>query len=192
MTIPLPTLGNEHLYLRPYELADFDDFTDLMARPDLTQHLGGPLSIHEAGQLFHAMTRAYHGSNIEAWAVYLADRDEYIGHAMLRRRLPEDDPEITFVLHEQYWARGVPNRILAELFGYAFDVSRHDRVTCTIEAGALRAMRVLEKAGMKLDYWSVDERGKQPVFAMDRSRWRALSPIEPSPGQNPQGDAGRR
>lgn len=179
MTIPLPALGNDHLYLRPYELDDFDDFTDLMARPDLMQHVGDPMSIREAGQLFHAITKAYHGSNIEAWAVHLLDRDEYIGHAMLRRRLPEDDPALSFVIREQYWARGVAPRIVTELLGYAFDVSRHNRVLCTVDSHSLRAIRALERAGMKLE---TQESASRRVYVMKRPIWEMARASERKPG----------
>lgn len=170
----LPVLQSPRILLRPYTPSDLPAFVRLMADPDVMLHTGGPMSEEEAKHLFHRFNPAKQGIDIDAWAITLKTTGQYVGHSFLKYSKDDKTPEVGFMLKQRFWGLGLATESVILVLGHAFDQAEHNSVIATVDPDHAASIRVLEKAGLRLDRWEQDTEGRYPVYSIDRETWQGM------------------
>lgn len=161
-----PRFETERLVLRQYAEGDRNGFVTLNCDPVVRRHMNGPSSPASASRQFDRILSLDAGSKFTAWAVIEKSSDEYIGHAFFTQEFGQSDPELGFLFFRSYWGRGFGTEVARRLVAYAFDEARFLRVVATVDADHQPSIRVLEKAGLKLEATKQDEHGPHHVYAL--------------------------
>ena len=167
--------------LRPYELGDLRAFHDLHRRPDVARYLPWEPRDQEASQ--RALTRHRtltvdkDGDGVTLAAVD-KETDRLVGEFVLFLRSVEHrGGELGYVLHPDFWGRGLAVEGSLHVLGIAFEVLGLRRVIARIDARNTASARVLTRLGMRHEAHLVQnelfkgEWSDEDDYAILRAEW---------------------
>jgi ribosomal-protein-alanine N-acetyltransferase len=95
---------------------------------------------------FHAKNEAEHSF---AWIIFLQDNMISIGEILAdRENIDNNETEISFNLHPDYWGRGYMPESIEAVLNYLFDLG-YENIAASYSAGNLKSKRVLKKSGFE-------------------------------------------
>jgi len=173
----------ERLLLRPYSLDDYDAFHDLHGRDDVARYL--PWETRDAEASRKALDR--HQTAVlekDDDGMTLAGFDKASGRlvgefVLFLRSVEHRRGEIGYVLHPDFWGRGLAVEGSRHLLGIAFDRLKLHRVIARIDARNAASAGVLRRLGMRHEAHLVQnelfkgEWSDEDDFAILRSEWEA-------------------
>lgn len=175
--------STSRMRLRPYDLADLETFHDLHSREDVARYLPWPPRDLVASQ--RALTRHLSltvdqdGDGITLAATDV-ETDRLVGEFVLFLRSVEHRRgELGYVMHPDFWGRGLATEGSLHMLGIAFDDLGLRRVIARIDVRNSGSARVLTKVGMRHEAHLVQNellRGEwtdEDDFAILRSEWDA-------------------
>ncbi len=171
----LPRLTGKRLVLRPYRPSDKPFFQTVVSDEKTMRHLGGALSADDSADLFRQFTCDDPGHGIDAWAVTLAHNEVLIGHAAIKPPDSEGRREMVFLVAREYWGSGYGLEIARCLLEYAFKHTECRMVVGTADPENIPSTKTMEKAGMLLNHWTEDEKGRYPVYAITRELYESTA-----------------
>ncbi|NUR05411.1 MAG: GNAT family N-acetyltransferase [Nocardioidaceae bacterium] len=176
--------STERMRLRPYAPDDFDAFLDLHGRDDVSRYLPWETRDEEAARA--ALERHQQlDLEVDDQGVTLAAIDKESGRlvgefVLFLRSVEHRRGEIGYVLHPDFWGRGLAVEGSRHLLGIAFDRMKLHRVIARIDARNLASAGVLRRLGMRHEAHLVQnemfkgEWTDEDDFAMLRSEWDEL------------------
>jgi RimJ/RimL family protein N-acetyltransferase len=143
----------ERLLLRPYSLDDLDAFHDMHSRDDVARYL--PWETRDAQASREALQR-HQTVELEKDddAITLAAFDKETGRLvgefiLFLRSLQHRGGEVGYVLHPDFWGRGLATEGARAMLEIGFDLVGMHRIIARIEARNSGSAAVLERLGMR-------------------------------------------
>jgi [ribosomal protein S5]-alanine N-acetyltransferase len=167
-----PSLETDRLLLRELTLEDrfaiFRNYSD----PDVTKwFFDEPFTrIEQAEQIIcEFMKKAEDGEGL-TWGILLKERPELIGTCGYENFMLGARGEIGFDLEKAYWGKGYMTEALEVIITYGFQVLKLSEVCAHTYSHNMRARRVLEMLGFKVEavdgdshFYTISHPGKVPV-----------------------------
>lgn len=160
MTTPA-AITTERLRLRPISAEDFDAHAEITADPEVMRYIhDGALTRAQAWwnvarYLGHWQLRGY-----GMWAVIERSSGRTIGHMGFLNPEGGRGFELGWALARDAWGKGYALEGTRPLVNVAFDTLDEPRITCVIQAGNVRSVRIAERLGAAFER-EVDENGKR-------------------------------
>ena len=176
----------ERMTLRPYALEDFDAFHDLHGRDDVARYLPWPTRDEEASR---AALQRHQGPRLEkdddgmTLAAFDKDSGRLVGEFVLFLRSVEHrGGEVGYVLHPDFWGRGLATEGARAMLQIAFDTLGMHRVVARLDARNTGSAAVLERLAMRREAllvkneWFKGEWGDEADYALLDEEW-ASNPV---------------
>ncbi|MBE6949963.1 MAG: GNAT family N-acetyltransferase [Ruminococcaceae bacterium] len=144
-------IETERLILRPWAMDDLDDFYAYASIEGLGQMAGWTphKSMEESEFILDLFIEGK-----KTFAIELKETGRVIGSVGIEE--PDPDPEaeklgreIGYVLHKDYWGRGLMPEAVKAVVDYCFHVLDYDFLTCSHFDWNLQSKRVIEKCGFQ-------------------------------------------
>lgn len=145
----IPHLRTERLLLRDFRPGDFDAYAEMMAQPNVAQHLmdGRPLTRAEAWRQMAMFTGHWVLRGFGLWAVEELESGRFIGRIGCLE--PEGFPafEIAYTLTPSAWGRGYAREGAAAALRFARETLGRKKIASIIRPANLASMRVARSLG---------------------------------------------
>jgi RimJ/RimL family protein N-acetyltransferase len=175
----------ERLVLRPYSLDDFEAFHDMHSRDDVARYLPWETRDEQASR--EALQR--HQTVVlekDDDAVTLAGFDKETGRLvgefiLFLRSVRHRGGEVGYVLHPDFWGRGLATEGARAMLEIGFDLMGMNRVIARIEARNTGSAAVLERLGMRREAllvkneWFKGEWSTEADYALLVEEWEKTS-----------------
>jgi RimJ/RimL family protein N-acetyltransferase len=173
----------ERLVLRPYSLDDYAAFHDLHGRDDVARYL--PWETRDAEASRKALER--HQTVVLAKdddGMTLAGFDRESGRlvgefVLFLRSVEHRGGEIGYVLHPDFWGRGLATEGARAMLEIGFGLMGMHRIVARIDARNTGSAAVLERLGMRREAllvkneWFKGEWGDEADYAMLDEEWES-------------------
>jgi RimJ/RimL family protein N-acetyltransferase len=146
VSVPIRT---QRLLLRPFEAADVEGMTAMLADPDTTRWIGGVKSAAEAAASVMRMQESFKGRGWGTLAVIPAGTSRCVGYCGVRPLAHTQEVEIAFGLSKDYWQRGLGTEASRACIDATFRALPLDSIVATVYPDNGRSIAVLKKLGMK-------------------------------------------
>ena len=169
MTLRIET---ERLVLRPAREDDLEDMHAVLSSPEATRWWSTPPhpSIDVTRDWLSAMI-----AGADAGLDMVIERDgRVIGKAGFYT-----PPDIGYILHPEYWGRGLATEALTAMLDRLFDATDHPAATADVDPDNAASIRVVTRlvfirTGFAERNWNVGGEWKDSLyFALSREDWRA-------------------
>ena len=161
------------LILRHFVAADLDPLAELMANPDFMRFSSGVFTRDETARVLFDRVIAPAAAGLPSqFAVVLREENRLIGYCGFFRQLvdEENEIEIGYRLHPDYWNRGLATETAQAVRDYAFATLKLERVISLIHPDNHASRRVTEKNGMTLEKKTTFRGFPALVFSLERKR----------------------
>lgn len=146
------TTRNEQLELRPFMLADTEDYYDLVRDPSIAASAGftPAHSLVEAEFLLKQQAKLPQIFAIELTAIH-----RVIGSVGLYERMTNTgepatlEMDLGYMLNARYWGRGIMTAAVARILRYGFETLHLRRITASCLANNPASKRILEHANFR-------------------------------------------
>lgn len=144
-------LETQRLILRPWTWEDLEDFYEYSSIEGLGQMAGWlpSKSIEESRVILDVFIRQK-----KTFAIELKESGKVIGSLGIEE--PEAEPdgallgrELGYVLHKDYWGRGLMPEAVKAVIAWCFDELHYDFLTCSHFDWNMQSKRVIEKCGFR-------------------------------------------
>ena len=155
------TLETERLIMRMWRDADFEEYAELCADPEVMRYLGGKVFDRtEAWRQMASMIGHWYLRGYGIWAVEEKKSGRLAGRIGCIN--PEGWPgfEVGWTLKREFWGKGYATEGARRALAYAFGELRQDHVISLIYPANAASIRVAERLGEKLE-------GRTPLYGHD-------------------------
>jgi ribosomal-protein-alanine N-acetyltransferase len=180
-------LHTERLILRPFAADDRDEvagrFFSILSHPRAMRFM--PTPPHQTVADTEAwMDAELSGQGAHGWAIHLRDGDPAIGYVNFlgNTRIPG----MGYLLHPDYWGRGIAPEACRAVLDYGFDRLALDRVELWIDERNAASQRVAHKLGFRLKgriaqkYTHESAYHFMLIYGLRATEWQA-APDPPAP-----------
>lgn len=174
--IPVP-IHTQRLLLRPFEAADVQGITALLADPETTRWIGGVKSAHDAAASVMRMKDSFRGRGWGTLAVIPQDGADCVGYCGVRPLAHTQEVEVAFALSKACWGRGLAIEASRACIEATFRALPLDSVVATVYPDNSRSIAVLKKLGMVEEsrVFGVWPDSLALLFRITRDEWRKRS-----------------
>lgn len=147
---PFPVLRTGRLVLRRIESGDAEDILFFRSDPVTMQYLDrDPIrTLGEASFFIRMIIDSLERNEGITWGISLTDDPRLIGTIGFWRLMKEHyRAEIGYLLHPDFWGRGLVSEAITAVMNYGFDVMKLHSVEANVNPGNKASVRVLERAG---------------------------------------------
>lgn len=146
----MPELVTARLLLRPFQAADLDRMTDLMADPDFMRFSLGTFSRQQTAAFLDKGRARDRDGLPSQFAVVFRENNQLIGYCGFFAQIVDDveELEIGYRIDPAYWNRGIATEAARAVRDYAFAELRLARIISLIHPDNVASRRVAEKNGM--------------------------------------------
>lgn len=147
----IPRLETDRLILRKITPEDANDIYDYSSRSEVTRYLLWEPHQNRARtfEYLHCILEKYKAGEFYDWAIEYREDHRMIGTCGFTSfDLENNHAEVGYVLHPQYWGKGIAPEALDRILSFGFDRLRLHRIEARYLIGNDRSRRVLEKCGM--------------------------------------------
>jgi RimJ/RimL family protein N-acetyltransferase/protein tyrosine phosphatase (PTP) superfamily phosphohydrolase (DUF442 family) len=145
-------LETSRLLLREFEMSDKDACHAYGSDPEVVRFMTwGPNSPEQTRDYLQRVTRS-EGEERRTFELALVLREENVligGVGMRIRSAEHREGDIGYVLHRQYWNRGLVTEAARRMLDFGFDVLGLHRIFATADTENKASLRVMEKIGMR-------------------------------------------
>ncbi|GKY88974.1 GNAT family N-acetyltransferase [Sinisalibacter aestuarii] len=169
-------IRTERLLLRPVEERDLDDLFAVYSNPQAMRYWSRPP--HESREVTQARMQGLRASLAETGSEFVIDRGgRVIGRAGVWRIA-----EIGYILHPDFWRRGIMHEALSALIPHAFrQLEQIDALTAEIDPRNIASARLLAKLGFHETHRAANTIEVGGEWC-DSSYWRLARPALTPPG----------
>ncbi|MEG1254934.1 GNAT family protein [Clostridium sp.] len=144
-------LETERLILRPWRLADLDDFYEYAKNTNVGPNAGW--QPHENKEKSLEILESFIEKN-EVWAIVNKKNNKVIGsignHGDKKRSI-SDARMIGYVLSEDYWGKGIMSEVVEKVIKHLFEDQDTSIISIYHYPHNARSRRVIEKCGFKYE-----------------------------------------
>ena len=150
---PFPELKTERLLLRRMQATDAPELFFLRSDPTVMRYIDREpaKAIKDAADFIDKINQEIDKNNNITWAIALLEQpDRMIGNITYWRFEREHDRgEIGYVLHPDFWRRGLMKEALRVVLDFGFDTMKMHSVEANINTGNKASGALLEASGFK-------------------------------------------
>jgi len=168
MIAPGPTLETARLILRPTAEEDLDGWAEMMANPESSQFIGGPLERAAAWRGMASMAGSW---AIKGFGMFsLIEKDSGLWVGRIGPWQPEQWPgtEVGWGLHQRAWGKGYGVEAAIASIDWAFDTLGWTEVIHCIDPANTPSQKLAERIG---SYNQGPTRMPAPFQDMPIDRW---------------------
>ena len=152
----IPTLETERMLLRRLSVSDAEDMFSYASLEITSRYLtwSPHPDVYYTYNYLRRIEEQYRRGAFFDWAVVDRMDGHMIGTAGFTSfRAASDVGEIGYVLHPDYWGRGLAPEAVRALLQFGFDNLQLHRIEAMFIEGNTASRRVMEKVGMKFEGW---------------------------------------
>jgi GMP synthase (glutamine-hydrolysing) len=125
---------------------------------------GSPLTDEEAEYWFAVTERNYQQRGYGMFTLESREDGKVVGFAGIVHPNNQQEPEIKYALHRDYWAQGLGSELVAGLIVYARIKHGLSVLIATVDPDNQASRRILEKSGMQHEDIIDDENGRKTLI----------------------------
>ncbi len=147
---PFPVITTDRLILRKAELDDAPEILFFRSDPEMLKYIDREpaTTIDQAKDWLQMVIDNSDNNTAISWNITLKDDDTTIGNIALWRLIREHyRAEIGYVLHPDYWHKGIMAEAMAAVVDYAFNTMGLHSIEANTNPENKASQRVLERAG---------------------------------------------
>ena len=148
----IPTLETDRLIMRKILPSDCSDVYDYSYRPETSRYLlwSPHANLRYTKKYLSYVQTAYKNENFYDFALVDKESGKMIGTCGFTSfDLQNNAAEIGYVLHPEFWGKGLAREAVMRLMKFGFAELRLHRLSAKIMAGNSASKRVAEKCGMR-------------------------------------------
>lgn len=146
MTVVFET---ERLFVRELLLNDVEPLAAILAKANVTEHIGGPRDSSGARAWIQQQQRSYREFGYGYWAVIHRESAALVGQAGVECHAP---PRIGCVLDEPYWRLGLAKEVLTAVRAHAFEELQLDQLGAVVHPNNAAGQKLAVALGMDLEH----------------------------------------
>jgi RimJ/RimL family protein N-acetyltransferase len=164
-------LETERLTLREMTIDDLDFLHSMLSHPEVMRYYPKCYSRTESEEWLNNQLNRYEKDGHGLWLVSDKDSGKPAGQVGLVMQLVNgaQQPEIGYMIHHEFWRRGLASEAAAGVREYAFEVLNKPRVISLIRPENLPSQGVAVKIGMQPEGRALHHEIEHIVFALARS-----------------------
>lgn len=167
-----------HFILQKTEADQFGDYLSLVQNPRIMALISGRALDTAEAETQYAAIQARNLLHPACGYFYLRDRNgQLMGLCKLQINRPnESEAEIGYLLHPDYWGRGLASAVCTELLARAHELRFIHRLRALTDPANHASAHILRKHGFALQAEPVSEHGYQRqlwLFPLPRAEHRA-------------------
>lgn len=150
----MPVLQTERLTLRKLTPRDAQDMFDYAHRADVTRYLtwSPHPDVRYSREYLEYLQGRYAGGMYYDWGVIDRSNGKMIGTCGFTSfNCTHDKAEIGYVLHPDYWGKGLAAEAVKKILDFGFEKLRLHRIEAKFMKENARSLRVMEKVGMTFE-----------------------------------------
>ena len=148
-----PRLETKRLILREMSVLDAGDLLSFLSDAETLRYYDMAPYMHVEDVLL--MIERYHARFIRnegiRWAITLKGEDRVIGNCGFLCNWRICVAEISYILAQAYWNRGIMTEVLSALLSFGFERYELSRIDAHVFAQNRASLRVLQKAGFQAE-----------------------------------------
>lgn len=155
----IPTLETNRLILRKILISDYQDMYDYSARPETSRYLlwHPHTSPKYTKKYISYLQGQYREENFYDFALVDKASGKMIGTCGFTSfSMENNSAELGYVLHPDFWGKGLAKEALLRVMGFGFAELRLHRLTAKIMSENKASCRVAEKCGMRHEATHID------------------------------------
>jgi RimJ/RimL family protein N-acetyltransferase len=162
------------LTLRPFTPGDIDDLGSLYSDPIAMRFLGNgtPKTRAETEERLARMIGHWAQHGLGMWALHDKETGRFVGRCGLQPLADTAEIELGYVLHREYWGRGLATEASMAAVRFGFETIQLSRIVAIVLPENLGSRRVIEKSGLKFERIGPNPYGPRDVA------WYGLSRTE--------------
>ena len=148
----LPILETDRLLLRRLEADDLEDVFEYASDPEVAKYTTWPAhaTIEDSRGFLDYVLGLYNRSEVAPWGMVCEGK--VIGTCGFLDWYPHfSRAEIGYALSSKYWGRGLMTEAVGAVISFGFRKMKLNRIQGRCEVENIASIRVMEKAGMKLE-----------------------------------------
>jgi ribosomal-protein-alanine N-acetyltransferase len=162
-------LETDRLFFRQLTLDDLDELYSLYRNPNVRRYVyEDAMTYEETSDELEWMIDVYSSQpGLGLWGTILRETNEFIGRCGLLQWTIEERPEVelTYMLAEKYWGRGLGTEAARALMKYGFEELKLPRLICCIDRENLASISVAETLRMTFEKEVDTGEGPELLFA---------------------------
>lgn len=150
----IPTLQTQRLTLRKLSPRDAADMFDYAKREDVTRYLtwNPHPDVAYSKEYLEYLQGRYAGGMFYDWGILDKASGKMIGTCGFTAfNCTHDKAEVGYVIHPDYWGKGLAAEALAKVIEFGFRELRLHRIEAKFMKENARSLRVMEKVGMTFE-----------------------------------------
>ena len=148
---PFPVIKTERLLLRSIEKPDTPELLFLRSDETVMQYIDRERmkSLEDAELFIHKLQEGVETNENILWVICLSeDPDKMIGNiGFWRFQLPHYRAEVGYMLHPDFWNKGIMKEALEAVIVYGFDTIKLHSIEARITPENIASAKLLEKTG---------------------------------------------
>ncbi len=158
-------LTTKRLQLRPVQAADESQLHTLWANPEVRKYLWDDevIPIGKVKEIISLSTKYFTEQDFGLWLITLKETKAVIGFTGLWYFFDENQPQLLYGLHPDYWGEGYAVEASRKIMEYAFQNLGFTYIIASCDKPNIASMKVAEKLGMQKEKEEVID-GKVTVF----------------------------
>ena len=163
-----PELPATRLRLRALDASDADHLYAVFSDPRAMRYWSSPPMTEpaQAAAYIEQIQRWFAGRGGMQWGIEHGSDGRVIGTVTLFLFMPEHHRcEVGFILHPDFWGRGLASEAVARALTYAFDELGMQRIEADVDPRNLASQRMLKRLGFQHE-------------GLMRERWRVAGEIQ--------------
>lgn len=149
MTVVIPTLETERLWLRPFKDADHDAVADFFTNDPGARYVGGPTDRRGAWRVIATFIGHWHLRGFGPFAIEDKATAQWLGWCNLWRPPEFPEIEIGWTLAERHRGKGYVHEAAVRVRAYALDTLKLPTLVSYIVPENTTSRRVAERLGAK-------------------------------------------
>ena len=157
--IKIPTLETNRLILRKILPGDFADMYDYSCRPETSRYLlwNPHENLRYTKKYISYLQTAYRNEEFFDFGLVDKTSGKMIGTCGFTDfDIPNNSAEIGYVLHPDFWGKGLAKEAILRVMAFGFAELRLHRISAKIMAGNAASKKVAEKCGMRHEATRID------------------------------------
>jgi ribosomal-protein-alanine N-acetyltransferase len=148
----LPSLETGRLLLRRLEADDLEDVFAYASDPEVAKYTSWPAheTLEDSREFLNYVLNLYSNGDVAPWGVVCEGK--VVGTCgFLDWNCHTSQAEIGYALSSRYWGRGLMTEAVRGVIRFGFRTMNLNRIQGRCEVENIASVRVMEKAGMKLE-----------------------------------------
>jgi ribosomal-protein-alanine N-acetyltransferase len=150
----LPVLETDRLFLRRLQADDLQDIFEYASDPEVAKYTSWPAhqTIHDTREFLDYVLELYRNGDVAPWGLVVKVGGKLVGTCGFLDWYPDSArAEVGYALSSQYWGRGLMTEAVRAVIAFGFRTLNANRIQGRCEVENIASIRVMEKAGMKLE-----------------------------------------